>query len=402
MDHVCTCTHPRTEDQPARMQGSDNDVRIFQLVQECQLNGSSVPSVVPLNNGVTAPLQPLPQAAPTASERQQCAADQTVDVHAVGQSPFNHSKSKSQVDSLNHSSTVRKECSEQKCYSRATIKDTQSSGHSPVDTLHTGSLVPVAAHRQNQLSEVCTVVDSQSGSGNGTEGNVPSGDCVGCVQAAGHSDPQQCSLAAAPAAAPGPGPTAPAAPVPDLVMRAAPDSSQHQPTAVVSAADRIAAILAGTAAGMWEQASHHAEAQAAPVVAEAPHHGKGQDGTWKGDDPAVQHMRAQPPTPPEPLHDEVTADERHTSNVEQDVDCGHEQSEDELDGFLPTQIDGLEAMAPMDAVEPAGHAEALPSDFAHTGVLFALLLVKPSGTHVGLVPTACAQSAFLLVLGFSP
>lgn len=370
--------------EPAHtLQGSDNDVRIFQLVQECQLNRSpATPTILRLSSsavteGTEIRSQPEP-AAPPAPRGQDNPADKATDGHGADQAPSTDLvQATSQVASLNNNSPALEKCfSQQKCYSRSTIKATQSSGHSPVDTLHTGPGPHGAAmaYRRptHHHSEVGTVVDSQSGSGTGAEGMAPSRDDVEGAQGGHHSEPQQSSLNcghhAAAAAAAG----AAAVPAPEQEKQIVSDYSEHQAHVVPGGADQGTAKLAATsqadvAAGGCEASDHAAEV-VAPV--EVPQKGAEQCATQTDadDQPAgVQHKDPQPD-----LCGKPTLDAQHTSEEEEEAADGDlEQQEDELDGFLPTQIDGLEDLRlPVEVVEPAESVDACPAE-PNIGVLFA-------------------------------
>ena len=358
----------RSADQRERIQGSDNDVRIFQLVQECQLNRSPAePSS--LSIGVTSEATELPavEEPPSAAVEVQKQSPENVPVDERVNEPSAPTvlKPKSQGDPLNHPSSPQDQC-----YSRATIKDTQSSGLPPIDTMHTGARPrgPADTHiHPLHHSEVCTVVDSQSGSGTGAEGVVPSRDGVEGgglpAQAGNHSEPQQSSLNV----------VGHAAPATDHATaqrtQAAPNHGGEQGDLAVGAPDKGAAEPAAPPAGQQHGAcssagAHADEDQQPPAEAAAANKGAEQCRTATGADEAA--VEGQNMHPPEHLAhgQEPTNHTQHTqqtSDEEEAAEGEDKQRENELDSFLPTQIDGLEELLlPMHAAEPVAAAPDEP------------------------------------------
>ena len=340
-------------DQITRIQGSDNDVRIFQLVQECQFNRSPAqPSS--LSIGVTSEDLVSPPSA-AVKHQEQNLADPTVNGRGDGQSPSTLLPPTSLGDTLNHHCSAQEQC-----YSRATIKDTQSSGLSPVDTVRSGPGPRGATATHNRVlhySEVCTVVDSQSGCGTGAEGVVPSGEDAALAALAGiQSEPQQSSLRVSHHASPAAGH------VTEQRTQAAPQPVAEQAAIVPRAPDGGASEAAGPSAvghGTGHAACTHAakkeegEREAPVEVADAQEGGEdAQEGAEQctGQIGAAGTAGAHQSKGPQDVGQAPTRRAQHSPNEEDAADAADGQLEDELEGFLPTQIDGLEGlMSPVHA-----------------------------------------------------
>lgn len=215
--------------------------------------------------------------------------------------------------------------SQEKCHSRATVQNSHESGQ-PSPT-HEVEMVSRCAdftcrvRTTKHNSDICTVVDTQSGSGAGTDslirgGNGPRGD----------TDKRELE--------------------------------QHDPSshAVELQDPPSSELCGGNAQGIVKQWSVLAD-----VPACKPDTGSGSNQT--SDHPAGMK-------PPSPQRDacnrsvpraDARPDEHGVANVEHDTH-EHEAQDDDLDNFLPTQIDGLENLmlgADLDVFNPAKQPQGI-------------------------------------------